>query len=620
MVGFYTSLALLFIYVTQKNSASQKKWLNLKYDFSETENLMRSTFKLQNDFLIYESINENYYRYSSSIYIDQLDSIRVEIDEKLNKLGDVFHLKDKALYDDLLIVKTKFESNADLFKKLTEVLLIRGYKSFGIEGEMRNAAHSLESEFENSKYLGDLLMLRRHEKDFIIRREKKYVNQFNLVYNDLMAKGLKESQQSLLMEYQDAFSRLVASEVAIGLKETYGLKKELDDSSNKIIIEANSIKEELSRKVFRVIKWYDIFYYASIVAFLIVSIFTARYFTKKLTRRINVLSKSLSQFVDSGLKDKMVLPTSNHYDEIDKLIKNIGVLEHEILVKFTKYKERVERRTNQILEQNKIIEQKTNDLLSSINYAKRIQETILPDNKFMKHVLNDYFLIYQPRDIVSGDFYWTYQISEYLKVVVVGDCTGHGVPGAFMSLLGINFLRQAIREKKMDQADMILNYLNISLNYILNDHRTEKSDVKDGMDISLVIINSEENRIYYSGAQQTIYHRSKEDLKLYKGSPFPIGGYYLDMELNYDTYCFDYEIGDMLYLTSDGYIDQFGGKNVDERRFGGKKFKQKRLKQRIDEIHELSVERQKEKLLASFYNWKGDLNQIDDVCILGVRL
>lgn len=610
----------MFIYVTQKNSASQKKWLNLKYDFSETENLMRSTFKLQNDFLIYESINENYYRYSSSIYIDQLDSIRVEIDEKLNKLGDVFHLKDKALYDDLLIVKTKFESNADLFKKLTEVLLIRGYKSFGIEGEMRNAAHSLESEFENSKYLGDLLMLRRHEKDFIIRREKKYVNQFNLVYNDLMAKGLKEPQQSLLMEYQDAFSRLVASEVAIGLKETYGLKKELDDSSNKIIIEANSIKEELSRKVFRVIKWYDIFYYASIVAFLIVSIFTARYFTKKLTRRINVLSKSLSQFVDSGLKDKMVLPTSNHYDEIDKLIKNIGVLEHEILVKFTKYKERVERRTNHILEQNKIIEQKTNDLLSSINYAKRIQETILPDNKFMKHVLNDYFLIYQPRDIVSGDFYWTYQISENLKVVVVGDCTGHGVPGAFMSLLGINFLRQAIREKKMDQADMILNYLNISLNYILNDHRTEKLDVKDGMDISLVIINSEENKIYYSGAQQTIYHKSKDELTLYKGSPFPIGGYYLNMELNYETYCFDYEIGDMLYLTSDGYIDQFGGKNVDERRFGGKKFKQKRLKQRIDEIHEFSVERQKEKLLASFYNWKGDLSQIDDVCILGVRL
>jgi len=620
LVSFYTILALLFIYVVRTNSEKQQEWINYKYQFSEVENLMHSSFKVQNDFIIYESINEKYYKSNSSVYLKRFDSLNTKVDQMLTNIGNSFHQKNKEFYDELIVIKTKYRYNVKLFEKLSNVLFLRGYKSYGIEGEMRSAAHKLESEFENTPSLSDLLMLRRNEKDFIIRRENKYVNNFNLVYNDLIKKNITNTQKELLESYLDAFSRLVASEIAIGLKESYGLKRELDDSSNDIIKKASVVKSNLNKEAERVIEWYNIIYYSLIVVFIIVSFFTAKYFTKKLTRRINGLSKSLASFVDSGLKEKMELPKSKTSDEVEELVKNVGVLEHEILVKFKKYKDRVERRTNQILEQNEIIESKSNDLLASINYAKRIQETILPDSKFMKHVLNDFFLIYQPRDIVSGDFFWTYQIDEFKKVVVVGDCTGHGVPGAFMSLLGVNFLRQAIREQKMDQADMILNYLNVSLNYVLNDHRSEDSDVKDGMDISLVIINSEQNKICFSGAQQSIYHQSKDGLNVYKGSPFPIGGHYLKKELHYSTQTFDYEIGDMLYLTSDGLIDQFGGESAEQRSFGGKKFKQKRLKSRIDEIQNLSTDRQKEKLLSSFYGWKGDLNQIDDVCVMGVRL
>jgi len=257
-----------------------------------------------------------------------------------------------------------------------------------------------------------------------------------------------------------------------------------------------------------------------------------------------------------------------------------------------------------------IIEEKNNDITASINYASRIQRAILPDPGEIKGLRENYFILYLPRDIVSGDFYWFSQAGEKL-VITAGDCTGHGVPGALMSMLGISFLEEIVNYRKITESGQILNELRKEVQRALH-QKGIRDEAKDGMDISLCVIDRGKNIIQYSGANNNLYLIRKGELIEYHADRMPIGIYDI-VDKNFTSHNIPSLPEDLIYMFSDGYADQFGGPNH-------KKFKYTTLKALLTEIHILPLFEQKQILEKQFLDWKGNSTQIDDVIIIGLKI
>jgi ligand-binding sensor domain-containing protein/serine phosphatase RsbU (regulator of sigma subunit) len=293
--------------------------------------------------------------------------------------------------------------------------------------------------------------------------------------------------------------------------------------------------------------------------------------------------------------------------------------------------EKIMRRTEKIKQQNAVLNlqkeelaTRNQDIMDSIRYAKRIQEAILPPTHFVEEKLQDHFILYRPKDVVSGDFYWVDEAGGKILVAAV-DCTGHGVPGAFVSIIGSNGLNRAVNEFGLTRPCHILDKLN---ELVIESLHQSEYDTKDGMDISICTINKNLKEIEYSGANNSLYYISrteKMDAEKYnilrngehvlyeiKPDKQPIGGIGYTKK-PFSSSNIPYEPGDVFYLFSDGYADQFGGEK-------GKKFKYLQLKELLLSIQHLSMKEQKEKLHEQFLKWKGNLEQVDDVCIIGIRL
>lgn len=274
---------------------------------------------------------------------------------------------------------------------------------------------------------------------------------------------------------------------------------------------------------------------------------------------------------------------------------------------------KVNRKKNQIiLHQKDILEEKQKDITDSIKYAKRIQEAILPPDEHVKSILPDHFIFYQPKDIVSGDFYYVNKDVDGRIIFAAVDCTGHGVPGAFMSIVGHNLLTQSIVEHRKTKPSEILDEVNASLTKTLR-QTIEESTVRDGMDIALCSLDPLRNYLQYAGANNPIWIIRNDQIIEIKGDKFPVG-IFLGESLNRFT---NHEIelykNDLVYVFSDGYADQFGGER-------GKKFKYKNLKMLLFSLRHLEMHEQKQRLQSAFEEWKGNLEQVDDICIIGVRV
>ncbi len=272
--------------------------------------------------------------------------------------------------------------------------------------------------------------------------------------------------------------------------------------------------------------------------------------------------------------------------------------------------ERVQHRTSMITEQKEIIEEKNKNITDSIKYAKRIQKAILPDMEKIKHSFEDAFVIFQPKDIVSGDFYWFEEVGNKVLFAVV-DCTGHGVPGAFMSLIGSNALKKIVIEQQETTPGRILDLLDDSVSETLSQNM-QHGTVKDGMDLALCSFNRDTMVLEFAGAFNPLWIIRNGELIEFKGDKRAIGLSDSLNSSNFTTQVIKLEPDDQLFLTSDGFADQFGGAN-------NKKLKIKRFKQMINTAT-TSMEQKGNKLLQEFINWKGDFEQLDDVCVIGVRI
>lgn len=257
---------------------------------------------------------------------------------------------------------------------------------------------------------------------------------------------------------------------------------------------------------------------------------------------------------------------------------------------------------------NEIHRQKK-ELTESIRYASYIQKALLPSSLLFKKLLPDHFVLYQPKDIVSGDFFWITKKKSDI-IIAVADCTGHGVPGAFMSILGITTLSEVINRGCYSSAGSILNQLREGIMKALN-QTGEEYEQKDGIDMALCKLNTESNQIEYAGAFNPIYVVQNRRLVEIDGDKMPIG-VAAEEEKPFKTHRFSLEPENVIYLFTDGFVDQFGG--VD-----GKKFKYQPFRNLILKIHELPMHKQKEELRKAFEKWRGEHQQLDDLLILGFR-
>jgi serine phosphatase RsbU (regulator of sigma subunit) len=275
-------------------------------------------------------------------------------------------------------------------------------------------------------------------------------------------------------------------------------------------------------------------------------------------------------------------------------------------LKSTKVKNELIREINDELRYQK------KEITDSISYARRIQNAILPSSDMIAEFLPNSFVYYNPKDIVAGDFYWISTPTESAadKVLfAVADCTGHGVPGAIMSVICGNALSSAVKEFDLNSPEQILNKANAIIQEAL---RTTADDVRDGMDIALCLWNKATNKLHYSGAFNSFYCCRNGELIILKADRIPVGKY-VQTDKTFTLHEMSLQQGDTFYLFTDGYADQFGGVK-------GKKFKTNALKAMLLSICEQPLAAQKAFLVQRFEEWRGDLEQVDDVCVLGVRV
>lgn len=265
-------------------------------------------------------------------------------------------------------------------------------------------------------------------------------------------------------------------------------------------------------------------------------------------------------------------------------------------------KEIAESQRDQIAYQKKHI-------TDSIEYALRIQTALLPSLELFSDRI-DHFVLYKPRDIVSGDFYWVAEIEESRHVIIAADCTGHGVPGAFMSMLGVSFLNEIILNKKIEQPDQIMNTLREDVIRSLKQVE-ESSGVKDGMDMCICLLDTKNNSLQFAGANNPLWIISRGELTEIKGDKMPVA-IHTSMR-PYTNHWVDLKEGDTFYIFSDGFADQFGGQNQ-------KKFLSKNLKRVLGELQQKSMMDQGAELDRIFEEWRKEVDQVDDVTIIGVRV
>jgi tetratricopeptide (TPR) repeat protein len=310
-------------------------------------------------------------------------------------------------------------------------------------------------------------------------------------------------------------------------------------------------------------------------------------------------------------KDADITNLTVKSQRIGIILSAVALLSVAIILFFVYRNYKDKKATNSLLvEKNNIIEQRSKEVMDSINYAHKIQEAILPSEEDFKKILPQSFTLLKPKDIVSGDFYWIADKGEEV-FYATADCTGHGVPGGFMTMLGSSYLNEIINERNVRHPGMILDILRDKIIAALK-QTGASGENKDGMDIVVCRLGKSDQRLAFASANNSLYHVSDGKLAEYKADKQPIG-YYHDGTKPFTQQEIQLKKGDSVYTFSDGYADQFGGDK-------GKKFKYSQLKDVLLSNSERPLHEQKELLNSAIENWKGNLEQIDDILVIGVRI
>lgn len=273
--------------------------------------------------------------------------------------------------------------------------------------------------------------------------------------------------------------------------------------------------------------------------------------------------------------------------------------------------QKVVERTKEVVAQKEEIELKNKNITASIRYAQRIQKALIGDTNDLQSLFQDSFILFEPKDIVSGDFYWFASVGNK-KVIIAADCTGHGVPGAFMTMMGNAFLNDIISENQLTAPSKILEELDKRVQFALQTQGADNQR-QDGMDMAVLVIDNDAQKVTFAGAKNPLCYLKNGEIQRVKGSKYPIGHFKQGEEKHFEQHEFELRAGDAFYLFSDGFQDQFGGNE-------GRKYMTKRFRTLLQSISHLPMQEQKEALHQEFNTWKHNTPQTDDVLVIGLRL
>lgn len=311
--------------------------------------------------------------------------------------------------------------------------------------------------------------------------------------------------------------------------------------------------------------------------------------------------------VTSHLNDKEV-----EYSLVAVDITQRKEFEREIVNLNSSLEEKIIERTRQLVKSNQELEEKTAEMINSINYSLRIQKSILHKQEDFYALFPDSFLLEIPKDIVSGDFYWVYKRNQ-LKFIAVVDCTGHGVPGALLSIIAHRLINKIVVELQIENPAVILEMLDDEIRQIFQKDNPEQYQINDGMDIAFCVIDEKNRVMSFSGAFRPVFHYSSGEIVDIPGSKRPIGSNIIFREENFSLFTLSYLPGDRIYMFSDGFQSQIGGDRI-------KKINRKNLRELLHQTSELDFGEQVTRLKDFFFDWKADQPQMDDVCMVGIKL
>ncbi len=329
-------------------------------------------------------------------------------------------------------------------------------------------------------------------------------------------------------------------------------------------------------------------------------------FARSLSKPVQLLTKRASDLALGNLDDKIILDQS---DEIGELAENFEKMRRSLKKLITELNEMNKNLEQKVIERTLKIEQQKINITDSIHYASRIQKALLTPYEELRRLLPSYFIFNKPKDIVSGDYYWVSEAEDKV-IVAVADCTGHGVPGAFMSILGISILNEIVTKSDTLIASDVLNELRKRLIKSLR-QTGDNDEAKDGMEMALCVVDFENQLLQYSGAFRPLYLIRNNELQEIKGDSMPIG-VYNEEEISFSNKELQFKDNDIIYLFSDGFVDQIGGPKR-------KTFRSNNFKQLLVNIHQKPLDEQEAILEKEYEEWKRDMEQIDDIMVMGIR-
>jgi len=457
---------------------------------------------------------------------------------------------------------------ADTYSKLAEILIIKN--------KILEAKKYAEISLEYSKIVNN---------KFRIRNAYKILSEIEIKLNNFEKATINLQN---VLKYNDSLFNQRLSQKLLNIK--YSVAQEKKQAEIDLLNKENEIVElKLKRK-----KTFEIFLILALILMSVVIVvgFVLRGKLKSSNKKLNIHQKIVldqKEELEQALKEQERLNQQFFAKNIEVEQRNIEIKAFSENLK--KEKEKVE-----------IAHKKRTE---SINYAKRIQESLITSNKLTDKYLKDYFIVFKPLDLVSGDFYYVTKINKYL-IFAVADCTGHGVPGAFITMLGITYLNTIINNKEVNTPADVLNILREDFKKLFDTFGTEN---QNGLDIALCVINTETDILQYAGAYNPLWIVRNNELLEYKATQNPIGAYL--KERKFENNEIELKNNDVIYIASDGYQDQF-----DE---NGQKLTKKRFKNLLIKIHSLPLKEQKKELETFLKKWKGGYRQIDDITVMGIR-
>jgi serine phosphatase RsbU (regulator of sigma subunit) len=555
--------------------------------------------KLEYIFFEDDVIQERFYQTGQSDNLIEHQNRLSNIQSSLTWLKDIPEIKSSLLKNDLDWLRDNFQKYKVVFAELRAKMQERGFKSYGIEGKMRENIHSLENAGLNPV---KVLTIRRHEKDFMLRKQSEYLQKHKEIVASLRAEVSNQTQILTLDAYEGSFKQLAAIEAQIGFTQHEGLKKQLHQltqQNSKIITRINdAIKSEAANIKTR----NGMIQFSLIIGGILLMIFLSIYITRILSYPIHQLSKSIRQVVRDNFSRESSFIKIYADDEIGRLSEDVAYMV-----------EMVQHSIEQIKAHSETVERKQKILMEGMSYAKLIQNAILPDYEMGQYLKRGYFVFYRPLYEVSGDFYWFAELNDALYLAVV-DCTGKGVAGAFMSLIGNTLLNEVINEKKIEDPAFILENLSTGLRIAL---RQDQQRNEDKMDICLCKVEKHPEKknykqITFAGANRPLFYSDGWELKELKGVNRAIGGADFIKNKQFTNEIIDLKKGDFLYLTTDGLLNQ---PDKDQHKFGTTRFKDF-----LRKIVHQPLEEQSHRLTTEIDHHLSETHQRDDMTVLVVRV